>query len=80
MNWKKWLRVALALALVAVLPVCAFAATEPVPTETVPQATETDASNLGLFLILATVLAVITWAMVIWLIRWAIAHNNERTL
>ena len=80
MNWKKWLCVVMVLALTAVLPAQAFAATEPVPTETAPQEAQTDTSNLGLFLILATVLAVITWAMVIWLIRWAIAHNNQRTL
>ena len=80
MHVRKWLCVAMVLTLVlaAVLPQTAWAtATEPVPTETSPQAAEPDASSLGLFIILATILAAITWILVIWLIRWAIIRNNS---
>lgn len=73
MNWKKWTSLCVALVVcLAVLSTMALpaAATETQPaTEPTGEAAEPDLSALGPVLGLGAVLLIITWAMVIWLMR-----------
>ena len=83
MNWRKWSRLCvlgmMILAVMATLPFCAEAAsTEPTATEPATEPAEPNPAALGPILLIGTVLLVITWAGVIWLLRRVTGGNLGR--
>ena len=81
MNWKKWCCLAMALSLifVAVLPIGAAATTtEPAPTEPVAEPAPLPGFVVAIVVVLGLVVLVITWGMVIWLMRRVLSEPRNR--
>ena len=81
MNWKKWCCLAMALSLifVVVLPIGAAATTnEPAPTEPVAESAPLPGFVVAIVVVLGLVVLVITWGMVIWLMRRVLSEPRNR--
>lgn len=85
MNWKMTSILALVLlfclASFVMMALPAAAASTESATEPTTEPAEPDLSAMGPALAVGTVLLVVTWAMVIWLLRWAAKRESgPRTL